>query len=169
MGLSRPDFTDGPDACEREPIHIPGTIQPQGVLLSVDPRNWAIAQVSSNSATLLTLPPEALAGLPLSHLLGPDTMAELAGRDLSPVFPHLYDPVLVRLAMAPERTLCCIAHRHDDRIILEFVEAVEKAAGQAYSDDLHRRLSYGIGRIARSGDDMTGICDTAVAEMHGLA
>jgi light-regulated signal transduction histidine kinase (bacteriophytochrome) len=118
MGLSAPDFTGDRNACEREPIHIPGAIQPHGVLLSVDPTDWSIAQVSANSAALLTLPPERLAGQPLSSLLGPDTVAALAGRDLSPVFPHLHDAIPVTLAMVPERTLCCVAHRLDDRVIL---------------------------------------------------
>src|SRR4051812_42377177 len=95
MGLSAPHPTGGRDACEGEPIHIPGAIQPHGVLLSADPENWTIAQVSANSATLLGQPPEALAGQPLSHLLDPHAMAELADRDLSPVFPHLYDPIPV--------------------------------------------------------------------------
>ena len=122
MGLSAPHPAGGRDACEREPIHIPGAIQPHGVLLSADPGNWIIAQVSANSATLLNQPPEALASRPLSHLLDPHTMARLAGRDLSPVFPHLYDPIPVLLETSPERPLCCIAHRHGDRIILEFEE-----------------------------------------------
>ncbi len=37
-----------------------------------------------------------------------------------------------------------------------------------HAEDLHRRLSYAIGRIARSGDDVAGICDMAVTEMHEL-
>ena len=168
MGLSAPNFTGDRDACEREPIHIPGAIQPHGVLLSVDPTGWTIAQVSANSATLLTLPPEDLTGRPLSDLLGPDMAAQLAGRDLSPVFPHLHDAIPVTLANAPERSLCCVAHRHDDRVILEFEEPAG-SPGQPSSDDLHRKLSYGVGRVARSGDDVDAICETAVTEMHGLA
>jgi len=167
MGLSAPHPAGGRDACEREPIHIPGAIQPHGVLLSADPENWTISQVSANSATLLIEPPEALAGKPLSYLLDPDAMAELASRDLSPVFPHLYDPIPVFLRTSPEHQLSCIAHYHDGRIILEFEEPPETPPGHA--EDLHRRLSYGVGRIARSGDDVAGICDTAAMEMHELA
>ena len=166
MGLSAPDRAGEPDACEREPIHIPGTIQPHGVLLSVDPRDWTIAQVSVNSASLLNEAPEALTGQPLSHLLEPDTVATLAERDLSPVFPHLYDSIPVSLRTASKRPLGCIAHFHDGRIILEFEEPSGMQPG--HTEDLHRRLSYAVGRIARSGDNVTGICDTAVTEMHEL-
>jgi two-component system, chemotaxis family, sensor kinase Cph1 len=166
MGLSAPHPAGDRDACEREPIHIPGAIQPHGVLLSADPGNWTIAQVSANSASLLGQPPVALAGRPLAELLGPDTMAQLASRDLSPVFPHLYDQIPVLIRTSPERHLCCIAHQHDGRIILEFEEPSETPPNHA--EDLHRRLSYAIGRIARSGDDVAGICDVAATEMHEL-
>jgi chemotaxis family two-component system sensor kinase Cph1 len=138
MGLSGPHPAGDRDACEREPIHIPGAIQPHGVLLSADPENWTIAQVSANSAKLLGQPPEALAGRPLSHLLGPDTMAELASRDLSPVFPHLYDQIPVFIQTSPERSLCCIAHEHDGRVILEFEEP--SGTPPSHAEDLHRRL-----------------------------
>ena len=39
---------------------------------------------------------------------------------------------------------------------------------RGHAEDLHRRLSYAVGRIARSGDDVAGICDVAVTEMHEL-
>jgi two-component system, chemotaxis family, sensor kinase Cph1 len=165
MGLSAPDFAGGRESCDREPIHIPGTIQPHGVLLSVDPRDWTIAQVSANSAALLSEPPEALVGQPLSHLLAAETMTELADRDLTPVFPHLYDPVPIFHRISPDRALYCIAHRHDGRIIMEFEELGEASA---HAEDLHRKLSYGVGRIARSGSDVASICDVAAMEMHEL-
>ncbi|GEO40902.1 histidine kinase [Skermanella aerolata] len=168
MGLNAPDLAGDRNACEREPIHIPGAIQPHGVLLSIDPADWSIAQASANSADLLTMAPEDLCGRPLADLLGPDAVAELACRDLSPVFPHLHDAIPVAVATAPQRPLCCVVHRHDDRVILEFEDT---AAGTAHasSEELHRKLSYGVGRIARSGDDVRDICETAVIEMHGLA
>jgi light-regulated signal transduction histidine kinase (bacteriophytochrome) len=41
-------------ACSAEPIHIPGTIQPHGVLLALEPsRDWTVAAVSHNAAELL--------------------------------------------------------------------------------------------------------------------
>ena len=38
------DLTD----CDREPIHIPGTIQPYGVLLALAEPALTVAQVSEN-------------------------------------------------------------------------------------------------------------------------
>jgi light-regulated signal transduction histidine kinase (bacteriophytochrome) len=40
-------------SCENEPIHIPGFIQPHGVLLALDSTTSAIEQVSENSRLLL--------------------------------------------------------------------------------------------------------------------
>lgn len=57
------------DLCAREPIHIPGSIQPQGVLLVLTPLDLLITQVSINSADLLGYEPGQLLGQPLTALL----------------------------------------------------------------------------------------------------
>lgn len=44
------------DACAREPIHIPGTIQPHGALLVVDADDGRVLQASANAAQVLGLP-----------------------------------------------------------------------------------------------------------------
>ncbi|MBE9107954.1 GAF domain-containing protein [Nodosilinea sp. LEGE 07298] len=54
--------------CDREPIHIPGAIQPHGVLLVLHDPTLEILQVSSNTRTLLGLAPEDLLGQSLSKL-----------------------------------------------------------------------------------------------------
>ncbi len=60
-------------SCDREPIHIPGAIQPQGVLLAVDVADLTIAQVSANCEQWLRQPPEQLIGRALDALLAPDS------------------------------------------------------------------------------------------------
>ncbi|TDN48414.1 EAL domain-containing protein [Azoarcus indigens] len=60
--------------CSREPIHIPGGIQPHGFLLSVDEAG-RVVQASENLAALAGAPVEALLGEPLERVLG----AEAAG------------------------------------------------------------------------------------------
>ena len=39
--------------CETEPIRLPGSIQPHGVLLAVDETDWRVAVVSRNAEELL--------------------------------------------------------------------------------------------------------------------
>ncbi|UIE40696.1 GAF domain-containing protein [Leptodesmis sichuanensis A121] len=55
---------------DREPIHIPGAIQPHGVLLLIREADLTIVQVSANTAALLGREPEELLNTPLNDLLG---------------------------------------------------------------------------------------------------
>ena len=51
-------------ACEREPIHIPGSIQPHGLLLAVRQSDRTLAYASANLAEIfgLELAPAPLVG-----------------------------------------------------------------------------------------------------------
>ncbi|MEA9709063.1 bacteriophytochrome BphP [Xanthomonas campestris pv. campestris] len=57
------------DVCAREPIHIPGLIQPYGVLLVIDPADGRIVQASTTAADLLGVPMAALLGMPYTQVL----------------------------------------------------------------------------------------------------
>jgi light-regulated signal transduction histidine kinase (bacteriophytochrome) len=61
--------------CDREPIHIPGSIQPHGVLLIVDRQDLSIEQTAGDTKLLLGIDPERLIGLGLSTLVDRDTLA----------------------------------------------------------------------------------------------
>ncbi|MDR6934865.1 GAF domain-containing protein [Luteibacter sp. 3190] len=60
-----PDLT----LCDREPIHIPGSIQPHGVLLVVDASTGTILQASENIADVLGVDVEAALDAPLHEVL----------------------------------------------------------------------------------------------------
>ena len=64
--------------CDREPIHIPGAIQPHGLLLVVCRREWQIIQISHNTQDFLGIEPEQLLGEPLSRLLPTDKIEAIA-------------------------------------------------------------------------------------------
>ena len=65
------------DNCAREPIHIPGSIQPRGVLAVVREPDFEVQQVSANVAELLGRPVDAVLGRHLSALIGADQAAWL--------------------------------------------------------------------------------------------
>ena len=71
------------EECATEPIHIPGAIQPHGVLLALDPATGLVVQVSANSQQLLGRAPDELLGRPLGALLrsAPDGYLEQALAD----------------------------------------------------------------------------------------
>jgi two-component system, chemotaxis family, sensor kinase Cph1 len=56
--------------CEREPIHVPGSIQPRGVLLAVTEPDLVVAQVSENLADLVGVEPHDALGRRLPDVLG---------------------------------------------------------------------------------------------------
>ncbi|HEX2570656.1 MAG TPA: ATP-binding protein [Polyangia bacterium] len=63
--------------CDREPIHIPGSIQPHGVLLTVTGPALTVAQASTNTAALLGLEHGAVLGASLERLLDAPSLARL--------------------------------------------------------------------------------------------
>jgi diguanylate cyclase (GGDEF)-like protein len=65
-----PATADDLALCAREPIHIPGAIQPQGLLLGICPRDKLITYASDNIHELLPLPAAAALGRPITELIG---------------------------------------------------------------------------------------------------
>jgi diguanylate cyclase (GGDEF)-like protein len=63
--------------CAHEPIHIPGAIQPQGILLGICPRGKTIAYASDNIHELLPLTAAAALGRPIIELIGAQAWAAI--------------------------------------------------------------------------------------------
>src|SRR5262245_16346255 len=66
--------------CDKELIHIPGRIQPHGVLFVLAPGQWTIEQVSSNTRDLLGVDAESLIGRPLQDAIGASSARALSDR-----------------------------------------------------------------------------------------
>lgn len=56
--------------CDREPIHIPGAVQPYGVLLALRAPELEIVQMSASAATLLGPSPDLVLGATIERALG---------------------------------------------------------------------------------------------------
>ena len=67
------DVTD----CDREPIHIPGRIQPFGVLFVLAEPSLTITQVSENVGDHLPFRVEEVLGRPLSTMMDPASVAQV--------------------------------------------------------------------------------------------
>ena len=105
------DVTD----CDREPIHIPGTIQPFGVLFVLAEPSLTVTQVSENVGDHLPLRVEEVLGRPLSTMMDPASVAEVREalgeerwRDMNPL-----------QIGAHGRHFDGIVHRHEGAAILE--------------------------------------------------
>src|SRR5688572_3032259 len=78
LRLRGPGMTARPDlsTCDREPIHVPGAIQPHGILLVTDPNGARIDHAAGDIEGQLGLP--NWLGAPLSEVLGPGVANEVA-------------------------------------------------------------------------------------------
>ncbi len=105
--------------CEREPIHVPGSIQPRGVLLVVSDPDHVVEQASENLEQLTGVPWQAALGRPLAEVLGPHAAGAVIRsasafgdlRERNPVelivdvagVPELVDALLHRAIVEGER------------------------------------------------------------------
>jgi two-component system, chemotaxis family, sensor kinase Cph1 len=64
--------------CDREPIHIPGLIQPHGVMLTLSEPQLEILQVSENVEQVLGITVVQLLGQPLSQLCSKTKVKEIS-------------------------------------------------------------------------------------------
>ncbi|QIZ72812.1 ATP-binding protein [Oxynema aestuarii] len=109
--------------CDREPIHIPGSIQPHGLLLAFKEHTFEIVQASTNIATIFQCQVRELIGQSLSLLLDP-TDLELLSHHLRQEDISGRNPIPLS-AEAEGRKLLFdgIIHRNDGLVILELEPA----------------------------------------------
>ncbi len=66
-----------PTDCDREPIHVPNSIQPHGCLVVLHPETHAVIQQAGDFAGILGAEPDRRAGMPLAELIGKDAAAAI--------------------------------------------------------------------------------------------
>jgi light-regulated signal transduction histidine kinase (bacteriophytochrome) len=107
--------------CDREPIHLPGSIQPHGFLLALDPQTWLVHQASENVSELLGRPLHNVLGRPVDELFPASIAALLRLTASKPLFSRR--PMFIsHLKIAAERvnrSFALIGHVHRGTIILE--------------------------------------------------
>lgn len=116
--------------CDKEPIHIPGQIQPHGVLLAITKDNeHTIVQASRNTMTLFGIEAEELLGQPLASLIGEEQLLSLLQYDLST--ESTSDLQYTRLMINLQDTsteFFVILHESEGLIILEFeLDAIDES------------------------------------------
>ena len=94
--------------CEREPIHIPGSVQAYGVLLAFQLATLEIASISANAAIVFSSAPEAMIGAPLAAHLTPDLIHDI-GNALQASSASGGPERLGPVEIGPDKVLCSIA------------------------------------------------------------
>jgi two-component system, chemotaxis family, sensor kinase Cph1 len=106
--------------CDREPIHIPGSIFPHGALLALDPATLRIVHAGGDTARLLDVPPAALIGEAVARVLLDGHVARL--KDLLDHGRPLIRPMAAfSLPNGPEGLATdVIVHESSGLLVLEF-------------------------------------------------
>ncbi|MDQ1649072.1 MAG: two-component system, chemotaxis family, sensor kinase Cph1, partial [Frankiaceae bacterium] len=115
--------------CDREPISIPGSIQPHGALLVLDEQRLLIERASGNLADFVGVQPFAVLGAPLSRAVGQEGAAlieaTVAGQPTGRIGPVLLDLAGLAGDTVVARPCDLTLHRAPDgRLILEIEEAL---------------------------------------------
>ncbi len=162
------------DNCAREPIHVPGSVQPRGVLLVVQDDGAVVLQASENVATVLGRPVDTVLGAPLGDVLGVPA-ARVVLEQLAAVPDHrTRNPGLVEIATADGTVqLDVVVHRPPPATLADpgpvFVVELEPADGP-------RPLTYGttyesvrdaIADLNRAGE-LTELYDIAARHVRRL-
>ncbi|WP_337061537.1 bifunctional diguanylate cyclase/phosphodiesterase [Kineococcus sp. G2] len=127
--------------CVREPLHVPGAVQPHGVLVAADPDTFEVLQVSANCRQLLGAQVHAVLGHPLEAAVGPGCArrlrSALAAADDGEV------PVL--RARVGGRAVDVSAHTSGPLLVVEVEPAGTESPARLLAD-----LHAATGRLVRS-------------------
>ncbi|MHA7581726.1 diguanylate cyclase domain-containing protein [Paenibacillus vandeheii] len=129
--LNQGTYTNDPidlNNCDKEPIHIPGFIQPHGVLLAVTTNNIpTIVQCSQNTEEHLGLTVQEVIGLPLEHLIGKDNIRQVLACNFSAsVTSDLQYMDLTISVSGKAQVFTSVIHESEGLLILELEPSYEK-------------------------------------------
>src|SRR5450755_3411299 len=107
--------------CEREPIHLPGSIQSIGVLIAVDKPAFEVQQISANAGTWLGVEAAAALGCSLDQVLGKASAEIVRNAAIGTEFDD--NPLYLGTATVSTRPFHMVAHRRNRALIVELEPA----------------------------------------------
>ncbi len=142
---------DALDECAREPIHIPGAIQPHGALIALTVPGFEVTHVSRNVDTLLGLPEGSITiGKDLrqyfSRAVIHDLGNTLQAASIARVPERLHGIAVVEGAALVD----VIAHATADGAICEFLPAAGPDSGRVDSAALLRAMTARLSRAVNT-------------------
>ncbi|MGH6646598.1 ATP-binding protein [Aquabacterium sp.] len=158
------DLTD----CDREPIRIPGSIQPHGYLMCLDRADLRILQYSANLPRLFQVPAEDLVRLPLARHVGEALVQDLAHALQTGIVtetPYLVGNYLVGQVEAVGPRFNALVHQHDGRLILE-LEASDNADPRRFPM-IYPMMRVFVSRL-QDADSVKELCQLAAEEMRRI-
>ena len=147
--------------CDREQIHVPGSVQSYGALIVLDPESLVIRQAAGATSGLLGRTPSDLVGALLSVVIPAEKVRRLEAllfeSDVRRPM-HLFDFV----RGPQQQSLDMSVHRNDGGLILEFEEADATEPGH------HNPLSQVQTMIAAVSEaaSVDEFCQSATEHLH---
>lgn len=150
--------------CDTEPIHVPGAIQPHGVLLAIDDEAQ-IVMLSANADVMLGQEVDAAVGRPVGALIG-TRAADLVARRIAEGYPD--EPLVTRLDEVTRGHLAGAdvdvhLHRSGERTVVE-IEPVQHVRDTTMT---YQSARSAMGRLAATGTVM-GLTDQLAREVRAL-
>lgn len=154
--------------CDREPIHIPGAIQPHGFLLALDATSWTVRYASENVGDYLRIQASASLGRPVEDLFTQPVIAALREAAAHPLFTQR--PLFVAYVRRDDERsavpFSLLAHRYGGCVVLEG----EAIVGELKVDPrpgVHHEMDILIAGM-ESASDMRSLLQMAAAETRRI-
>ena len=129
--------------CDREPIHIPGSIQPHGVMLVCDPLHKTVEYASANAAMLLGPDVDQIIGRRLEEVLGAEIAHRFANASAASGGSEVAGIVLGVVLPATGQVVDAAIHHHAGRM---FIELEPSVSAEHDALDITQTLVRRIGR-----------------------
>lgn len=149
-------------ACDREPIHQPGAIQPHGILLVLETGSEAISQAAGDVRGLLGFEGQAV-GKPFAEVVGTrlSELTEAAG------FAPGQEPLFLgSVQPTGGQSLDILAHERNGLVLVELEPSLQDRPSAAR---LLARLRAGVGEVKKAGclEDACQAATEAVRRLTG--
>jgi light-regulated signal transduction histidine kinase (bacteriophytochrome)/DNA-binding response OmpR family regulator len=150
--------------CAREPIHIPGLIQPHGLLLVLDNAGLVIRQASANSLALLNIAPVDLVDRSLEEFLGTIQSAQVRSILKGDALLRA-NPLKLRLPDRPDgREFNALVHEVGGEVVFE-AEPIQDDDGNLQS--IYHDVRLATARLQATDSEET-LCRMAADEVRRM-
>jgi chemotaxis family two-component system sensor kinase Cph1 len=151
-------------ACEREPIHVPGTIQPHGVLFNLRESDLAVIQVSVNALDVLGVDAQNLLQQPLMQFVD-DECTEHLRQALGLKNVAVVNPVRVELRNDQRSGFDGVVHRHGGALIFELEP--RSTSEERYVQNAANNIGGAL-ELLQSTPDIQTLCETTAEEVRRI-
>jgi diguanylate cyclase (GGDEF)-like protein len=157
--------------CEKEPIHIPGSIQSFGILLTVESDNLLISNISENCFEFWNISAQDLIGHSFQELLTADDVVSLQNYIQH---PNLKEQPALQIGLPGARTGLneiwnLYAHRHHNILFLELELELDHGSDAQVADVPFRNKVIEIVQSLQRAKSLQELCDSAVQQVTTIS